>query len=63
MNFTHIIQREVYFLGHCAQKPNGEHVPDLFVTSLFCFVFFFFFLTIMVVYHTTLYTYIIYKYI
>lgn len=41
MSFIHIIQREVYFLGHCAQKPNGEHVPGLFVTSLFCLVFFF----------------------
>lgn len=44
MSFIHIIQREVYFLGHCAQKPNGEHVPGLFVTSLFCLVFFFFLL-------------------
>lgn len=41
MSFIHIIQREVYFLGHCAQKPNGEHVPGLFVTSLFCWFFFF----------------------
>lgn len=35
MSFIRIIQREVSFLGHCAQKPNGEHVPGLFVTFLF----------------------------